>query len=197
MYHIGSRRAAHCSHSVAGTATARYATHRPTDRAACCDRRLRSAASSIGPRRSSRCASIPHPAAANPDHDSTLKFGVATSGWCISHMPQGSPSTKLAMRSRRDAYSNLLWGPLPRHQQRISTVILATAAVYIRVGNSLIACHVGCPVSRTCLSVSRLAATDALTLEAARGASSRNTPEEGLRFTTLVRRVPSPVGVSR
>jgi hypothetical protein len=140
---------------------------------------------------------LPHPAAANPDHDSTLKFGVATSGWCISHMPQGSPSTKLAMRSRRDAYSNLLWGPLPRHQQRISTVILATAAVYIRVGNSLIACHVGCPVSRTCLSVSRLAATDALTLEAARGASSRNTPEEGLRFTTLVRRVPSPVGVSR
>ena len=72
-------------------------------------------------------------------------------------------------------------------------MILATAAVYLRVVNSLIACHVGCPVSRTCLSVSRLAATDALTLEAARGASSRNTPEEGLRLTTLVRYVPSPV----
>src|SRR5215211_8789861 len=102
------------------------------------------------------------------------------------------------MCSRRDASSNLLWGPLPRHQHRISTVILATAAVYPRVGGfPLIPCHVGCPGSRTCLSVSRLAATDALTLEAARGASSRNTAEEGLRFTTLVRRVPSPVGVSR
>jgi hypothetical protein len=137
MYHIRSRRAAHCSHSVAGTATAPYATHRPTDRAACCDRRLRPAASSIGQRRSSRCAPITSPSWSNPDHDSTLKFGVATSGWCISHMPQGSPSTKLAMCSRRDASSNLLWGPLPRHQHRISTVILATAAVYIRVGNSI------------------------------------------------------------
>src|SRR5688572_4219798 len=89
MYHIRSRRAAHCSHSAAGTATAPYATHRPTDRAACCDRCLRCAASSIGPRRSFVALLLPDPADANPDHDSTLKFGVATSGWCISHTPQG------------------------------------------------------------------------------------------------------------
>ena len=34
----------------------------------------------------SRCA-----CEATPDHDSTLKFGVATSTWCINHMPQGGP----------------------------------------------------------------------------------------------------------
>ncbi len=32
----------------------------------------------------SRCA-----CEANPDHDSTLKFGVAISGWCISHVTHG------------------------------------------------------------------------------------------------------------
>ena len=34
----------------------------------------------------------------------------------------------------RNVSSNLPWGPLPRHQHGISTVILATAAVYPRVG---------------------------------------------------------------
>src|SRR5215216_4279136 len=42
--------------SLRGTAPAPYATHRPTDRAACCDRRLRCAASSIGPRTTAQTA---------------------------------------------------------------------------------------------------------------------------------------------
>jgi hypothetical protein len=135
MYHIGSRRAAQCSHSWPAPQPHRTPGIDPlTEQHAaivvCAPRRAASAQGDLPV-----ALLLPHPAAANPDHDSTLKFGVATSGWCISHMPQGSPSTKLAMRSRRDAYSNLLWGPLPRHQHRISTVILATAAVYMRVGN--------------------------------------------------------------
>ena len=110
---------------------------------------------------------------------------------------KGVPFRSWLCARDRNASSTLLWGPLPRHQHRISTVILATAAVYIRVGNSLIAFHVGCPVSRTCLSVSRLAAPDALTWRQPGEPAAANTPEKGLRFTTLVRRVPPPVGVSR
>ena len=93
MYHIRSRRAAHCSRSASGTAPAPYATHRPTieQPAAIVVFAARRAASAQGDLPVALL--LPDPAAANPDHDSTLKFGVATSGWCISHMPQGGRST--------------------------------------------------------------------------------------------------------
>src|SRR4029453_19118475 len=61
----------------------------------------------------------------------------------------------------------------------------------------VMACHLGSPASRSCLRVSRLAATALLTLEAARGATSRSGPEADSRSTTLVRRVPWSVGASR
>ena len=47
------------------------------------------------------------------------------------------------------------------------------------------------------LSVLRLAATAALTLEVARGARSRTAPEADSRSTTLISWVPSPTGASR
>jgi hypothetical protein len=78
---------------------------------------------------------LPHPAAANPDHDSTLEFGVATRAGASVTCRKGVPLRIWLCARDRNASSNLLWGPLPRHQHRISTVILATAAVYIRVGN--------------------------------------------------------------
>src|SRR5829696_10318195 len=78
----------------------------------------------------------------------------------------------------RNPSSNLFSAHRDKH--RMSTVILGRRRL-LTYGSRV---SDGYPVSSTCLSVSRLAATDALTLEAARGARSRNTPEDGLRFTT-------------
>ena len=62
----------------------------------------------------SRCA-----CEANPDHDSTLKFGVATSGWCTSRIAaKGGPATV----------------PLsPRQERRLNQVDPITAAAHLRL----------------------------------------------------------------
>src|SRR5215217_2331588 len=73
-------------------------------------------------RASRRRHSQPMRLRSNPDHDSTLRFGVAPSGWCTSRMPQGGRRTVCLTTIYSQAWPT---GTDPRPRETINLTRLA------------------------------------------------------------------------